>query len=164
MSGLGLLRMIFMFLYDTFIGKEVSFKDALKNKTGSLFLLVFVTISIGANLLLSQQLRETKQIALKNKDKYMILKKESVEVKERLVQSLYNYDVLYHIHYDHQGNMIIHDSVSGKPTGIVTDKNYNLTPHSHRHTLHLHSSLDAELEHLESLDDAKAHPATTVKK
>lgn len=116
-----LIRIIFTFLYDNFIGKEVSFKDAVTKHTNALALLIFFIASLGVNVLLYNQLNTTRGIAKANKAKYMELKADRDELRENYVRTLISYDLMYRMHYDHADHLILHNRETGEPDGTLIE-------------------------------------------
>lgn len=116
-----LMRILFTFLYDNFIGKEVSFKDAVTKHTNALALLIFFLISLGINVILYNQLNTTRSIAKANKAKYMQLKADRDELRENYVRTLISYDLMYRMHYDHADHLILHNKETGEPEGTLIE-------------------------------------------
>ena len=112
------------FVWDTFIGKDTSFKEAMRTRAGTVFLiftsvgLLFLSIHLGN---LQTYYRKS---AIHNKEEYLKLKEQHNETKKKLVASLISYDKLYHMHYDHKGNLIIHDPQTGLPVGVLKSNDF----------------------------------------
>lgn len=125
MSSLQLLRSLWMFFYDTFIGKEVTFKEAIQKHKGKLFLIILLCVSLLVNISAFKQITEIRNIARTNKVSYKELEAKHTDMKEKFktqyTKILFAYSYLYYEHYDRHGNLIIHDARTGKSLGVLTD-------------------------------------------
>lgn len=125
MSSLQLLRSLWMFFYDTFIGKEVTFREAVRKHRGKLFLILLLCLSLFINVLTFKQIADVRNIARSNKVAYKDLEKKHADMEEQFksqyTKILFAYSYLYYEHYDRQGNLIIHDARTGKSLGVLTD-------------------------------------------
>lgn len=125
MSIFQIIKIIFVFLYDNFIGPEVGLKEAIKKHTNALVLLVMLMFSSLVIYVQYQQLSTVRKIAKQNKEKYLKLKEERDLLRKNYINTLISYDLMYRMHYDENDNLIIHDEETGANEGILANPMHN---------------------------------------
>lgn len=123
MVSFSTIRAVGVYLWDSlFKGKTL--KEALQENPGQVFIYfwalgaTFLAIHLGG---LQNYYRKS---AIHNKEEYHKLLEQHNETKKKLVTSLISYDKLYHMHYDHKGNLIIHDPQTGLQVGVLKSNDF----------------------------------------
>lgn len=112
-------------LYETFIGKDVRFKDAMRNEKKKLFFVVFFFLSVSSNVLLFKQIRGYReanyefQMALESRDKDILSKRDEIIRLNEANLSLRN---------------SLEAATVGRSMGIGTNRGTNKSPISPRPT------------------------------
>lgn len=125
MSIFQIIKIIFVFLYDNFIGPEVGLKEAIQKHTNALVLLIMLLVSVFIIYAQNQQIATVRKIAKQNKERYIELKADRDALRKNYINTLISYDLMYRMHYDENDNLIIHDEETGANEGILHNPTHN---------------------------------------
>lgn len=137
MSVFQIARSIWIFCYDTFIGKDVSLKEAIRNHKRVLILLILFIVSMTLNLTIAKRTIEYRASAVHNRTRYKELESKVHDLDMKILKQeadynklLLQYQSFYRMHYDEKGDLIIHDARTGFPVGVLPKEEMDHNRHS----------------------------------